>query len=584
MKRNIIFLDKIGLILLLVLTLASCKKYFDPPLVFEEEPAPNLEKSRKVLLISIDGLSGIELNEYVPTNIAGLLEHAKYSFDGFADGNTGDAATWTTMLSGKNSAKHGITGNDFEVDLGDPDNPDHEGTGESTGFIPVYQRLLETGKPYKSFSVTPWELLYDNLFGLSDERSLVQSDEEVKEVAVDKIKNGEENLTFAIVNFRSVNDAGVDGGFSLENTAYKASLDQVDGYIGEIVEAVKARESYATENWLIVITSNHGGTGTEYGGASFEERKVPVVFYNEHFESLKLTIPDLGQFARLTGAWSAPIRAVVPVEKAAAFNFGTIGEYTVQLKVNLKNRGATWPGFFGKKKSTLNNNAEPGWAFMLYDPADKPQWRPFIGHQTSGNVSQLSNYGIEVDRWTTLTMKIYEENGKRYVQGFTDDDKHTIFEITDRNLDNNEPLILGGLNGWISTTATFDVSDIRIYNVALPDEYIISTYCQEGITTDDNYYNNLIAYWPVKEGVGHILEDVIGDADFIFERSTTWSITSNNFCNLPVDSEEEKRQLMINHVDILPQIFYWLNMTSDASWGLEGSVFLERYEREFIGK
>ncbi|KGE15667.1 alkaline phosphatase family protein [Sphingobacterium deserti] len=561
----------------------SCKSYFDPPLVFEEDPGPNTEKARKVLLISIDGLSGIELQDYMPTQLSTLLEHSKYTLDGIADANTGDASTWTTMLSGLGSGRHGVNGNDFDADVTDPDNPNHEGGGDG-GFIPVYQRLLETGRLYQSLSVTSWDLLYDNLFPLSDQRVLVQSDEEVKLTAVDSIKNSGDRLTFSTINFRSVNAAGIAGGFSLENAAYKAALDQVDTYIGEIVDAVEARQNYARENWLIIITSNHGGTDNSYGGASFEERKVPVIFYNERFEPLRLRAPDLGQFVSLTGPWSAPVRAAVPADKATAFNFGTAGGYTVQLKMKLKNRGDRWPTFFGKKKSSNYVNAEPGWLFMFYDPKEKPTWSPFIGDESGASINTSSNRGINTDQWTTLTMKIYEENGKRYVQGFTDGDKHEIFEITGRNLENNEPLILGGMAGWISTTATFDVSDIRIYNAALPDEYITSTYCQAGLTEEDNYYKDLIAYWPIKEGAGGLLEDVIGDADFVFERPAIWTIGERNFCNLPPVADSENPQRIINQVDILPQIYYWLNMEPFDSWGLEGTVFLNAYEREFVGE
>lgn len=575
-------------IILLFLTVGvafqSCKKYFDPPLVFEKDPGSGLTKARKVMLISIDGLSGIELEKYQPEHIKALLPKSKYSFGGFSDANTTDASSWTSMISGKNSGKHGVVYEDFENETEeDPDDPHgNEGNTSSTGYISVYQRLLESGKRLKSLSLTSWQPLADKIFTLSDEFKILDSDESVKKEALERLKNDEENSSFVLINFRGLIEAGKSGGFSLENNEYKSQLDVIDGYIGEIIQALKDKPSYDGEDWMVIITSNHGGLGDTYGGASFEERKIPFIFYNERFEETEFNVPELGQYAHLSGSWSSPVRALIPAEKAEAFNFGTEGEYTVQMKMNLKSRGGTWPGFFGKKSTTLNDGSSPGWAYMLYDPSGSPKWRPFIGHQSSGPVSQLSNLEIQPQEWTTLTMKIFEEDGKRKVRGFTNDDIHVDFEITGRDLSNNEPLILGGMPGWISTTATFDVSDIRIYKKALPDEYIQNTYCQEGVTEEDDYYEDLIGYWPVEEGAGNVLKDKINNADFVFERPTSWTIAANNLCNLPIDEELLDKQRILNSIDLLPQIFYWLEVETHDSWDLEGEVFLDGYEKEFI--
>lgn len=569
------------LVVLIVLIIAgSCQKFADPALVFEEEPDVVVQKARKVLIISVDGLSGIELEKYVPQNIQKLLEHSKYTFSGMADAQTGDASTWATMLSGKSSANHGVHGNSFEEEIDEDDPHGHNSSGGATGYVTFFLRLLEQGKNLKSFSATSWTELDENVMAYADTRILKSNDEEVKMIAIDTLKTN--NISFGVINFRDVNDAGVAGGFSLDNPAYKAAIDKVDSYIGEIRNAIESRSNFENEDWMIIVTANHAGTGNEYGGASFEERKVPIILYNANFVGQEFETPELAQFARLSGSWSAPVRALVPAEKATAFNFGTTGEYTVQLKMNLKSRGSSWPGFFGKKATTENTNARPGWAFMLYDPAESPKWRPFIGHQTSGPVSQLSNLQLQLEEWTTLTMKIYEADGKRYVRGFTNDNVHTDFEITGRDLNNNEPLILGGMPGWISTTPTFDVSDIRIYNTALSDEYIKNTYCQDGTTASDTYYSNLIAYWPIKEGVGNLLKDIVGNADFVFERPTSWMISSPNFCNIPLNEDDARNQVLVYSIDILPQIAYWMGVTPQDSWALEGKLFLDRYEAEFL--
>ena len=45
----------------------------------------------------------------------------------------------------------------------------------------------------------------------------------------------------------------------------------------DIIEAVEARKTYDTEDWLILITTDHGGSGTGHGGPSFEERMTFII-------------------------------------------------------------------------------------------------------------------------------------------------------------------------------------------------------------------------------------------------------------------------------------------------------------------
>ena len=42
---------------------------------------------------------------------------------------------------------------------------------------------------------------------------------------------------------------------------YVAAIERADKLVGEAVAAVKARKTYAEEDWLFVVTSDHGGKG-----------------------------------------------------------------------------------------------------------------------------------------------------------------------------------------------------------------------------------------------------------------------------------------------------------------------------------
>ena len=74
---------------------------------------------------------------------------------------------------------------------------------------------------------------------------------------------------------------GHDTGFTPANPKYVSAFRDAESTGADIIEAVKARETYATEDWLILITTDHGGIGGGHGGPSFEERITFIISNKE---------------------------------------------------------------------------------------------------------------------------------------------------------------------------------------------------------------------------------------------------------------------------------------------------------------
>lgn len=66
--------------------------------------------------------------------------------------------------------------------------------------------------------------------------------------------------------------AGHDTGFGNQNSEYVEGCKNDDAYGYDIVKTIEARSTYAQEDWLIVISTDHGGTGLSHGGQSIFER------------------------------------------------------------------------------------------------------------------------------------------------------------------------------------------------------------------------------------------------------------------------------------------------------------------------
>ena len=65
------------------------------------------------------------------------------------------------------------------------------------------------------------------------------------------------------------------------NASGSAVISSNHSGILEAINAIKARSTYAQEDWLIIITSDHGGIETNHGNESIQERMTFVVMNKE---------------------------------------------------------------------------------------------------------------------------------------------------------------------------------------------------------------------------------------------------------------------------------------------------------------
>ncbi|MEU3609187.1 alkaline phosphatase family protein [Streptomyces sp. NPDC035033] len=92
--------------------------------------------------------------------------------------------------------------------------------------------------------------------------------------AADHLRNG--NPDSAFVHLDAVDGAGHD--FGGTGRRYRDAIRTADGQVGRIVAAVKARATYAGENWLIMVTTDHGHVDEGgHGGNDPNVRKSFVI-------------------------------------------------------------------------------------------------------------------------------------------------------------------------------------------------------------------------------------------------------------------------------------------------------------------
>ena len=125
------------------------------------------------------------------------------------------------------------------------------------------------------------------------ERHIFDIDEHVSEEAAKCIKENAPDLSWVYLWY--TDDAGH---FSGNGEAFDKSVIDADRQIGRIWEAVKYREANFNEEWMVVVTTDHGRTedGYDHGGQGDRERTTWIVTnqkVNERMESGKSAVVDI---------------------------------------------------------------------------------------------------------------------------------------------------------------------------------------------------------------------------------------------------------------------------------------------------
>lgn len=600
MKKGLIY--QLPILLLVTAMISGCTKYFDPEPTFEDyEQEVEKTVKRKVLLISVDGLVGYELQKKIPTNIGKLMQTAKYSFDALTDAETGDAPTWATMMTGYSSATHNVLD---ETYLPRPNSDDPHG---EINFAPSFIYRLEDQQSTLRTSVIVQDAGLANVLLMdADNNVLVDSDNKVKDQAISALQA---NVApdVLILQFREVLEAGTASGFSAEETAYAQAIESVDAKIGAVVEALDNREDREFEDWLVIVTASHGGIDNSYGGSTFPERNIFTLYAQKDFSSQEVKASTM-QYAFLNGYFPGTynhydhasngvtrtfsevgVRAQSPAgAESNVFNANSTptGSITYDFKFRLQ-QDNVWAGlsftggyaywynyFMGKDASS--NNANAGWhlfgnnaSFTLrfQDGTNTAEVADF----SRGTDGEWHHYSFIFEKVTASSTRV-----RVYLDGVLA--KNQVINMGVDAFANAEPLTLGFNNQRTDLGyAHYDLADFRVWNRALTEAEARAIGCEQEIDVSHPMSDALLAYYNLlsTDGWGNSVDNDV--PDLVFSNTATVSIAGNY-----MPCEQPKDEIFIQNLDIARQVFYWLEVKPHEEWGLQGEVFLSKFELEFL--
>jgi predicted AlkP superfamily pyrophosphatase or phosphodiesterase len=237
--------------------------------------------AKKVLVIGLDGIR-VDILAEVPTpNIDRLAAAGLFSDRARTNVRTVSGPGWSSMLIGARTDKHLVDGNNF--------------TGNDYATYPDFLTRLERVDPsFNTFAVVDWAPLGTTASGgpfLSDaidellfidggELGYGPADSLSVDAAVERLAT--QDLDAAFVYIGDPDEVShATGTFAPE---YYAAIEVADRLVGRLVAAVEGRPTYADEDWLILMSTDHGRNDEGgHGGESDNER---TIFFLAHGSSV----------------------------------------------------------------------------------------------------------------------------------------------------------------------------------------------------------------------------------------------------------------------------------------------------------
>ncbi|MBN3581501.1 alkaline phosphatase family protein [Algoriphagus aestuarii] len=281
------------------------------------------QKSKKVLFVIVDGIPYDVIDSVETPNLDKIISEGGImkatmggEKDGYSQTPTISAVGYNSVLTGVWANKHNVWGNSIK-------DPNYH---YSTVFR-LFKNQFPAGKTaiYSTWLDNRTKLVGDGLLqtgnlkidehfdGLEldtvnyphdEERMYIHLiDEEVSKTAAKSIAENAPDLSWMYLEF--TDDMSHRYGNSPQ---YVDAVKKADFQIGRVWDAIKEREAKFQEDWLIVITTDHGreDDGHGHGGQSDRERSIWIATnakdLNSHFDEIGQTVdilPSIANFMEL---------------------------------------------------------------------------------------------------------------------------------------------------------------------------------------------------------------------------------------------------------------------------------------------
>ena len=245
----------------------------------------NAGAKRRILLIGVDGVRwDIAAEQEVGSTLQKLAGEGHW-FSMHMEVPTISAPGWASILTGSTHAEHGLR--------------DNSCVGGRTWNCPDFlSQAFYRDQSTRTFAAAGWPVLVDpsGLGPIIHPRIEQQYAGLHRVIARDGETYGYERIDAEIADFTlaAVRSGSFDVGFmyccsvddaghvyGLMGSEYRKAIQSVDQHIERVVSAVEQRATNYDEDWLIVVTTDHGHVDEGgHGGSSERERESWVIAWS----------------------------------------------------------------------------------------------------------------------------------------------------------------------------------------------------------------------------------------------------------------------------------------------------------------
>ncbi|MCO8125513.1 alkaline phosphatase family protein [Stieleria sp. TO1_6] len=227
---------------------------------------PSQVPTKHVLVIGIDGTRADALNAADTPHLDALIkrgrlwENTQILGDRPTENDTVSGPGWSSFLTGVWADKHGVQDNRF--------------AGNQLDQFPHFFSYIRQRYPAARLgSFVDWAPIQqyivrdadvDVCFESHGAGEYAKSDKKLADAAAAFLRQPESDV--AMVYFGAADETGHANGFHPSIKAYTDSIATIDQRVGEVVAAMLSRENYESEDWLVIVSTDHGGRGTGHGG------------------------------------------------------------------------------------------------------------------------------------------------------------------------------------------------------------------------------------------------------------------------------------------------------------------------------
>ncbi len=221
----------------------------------------NTPAVKKVLILGLDGCRPDALAVAATPVFDQLIASGVYSDQARATDTTWSGSGWSTLLHGVWRDKHGVRDNSF--------------SGSSYAVWPdVFTRIEGVTPALNTVRITSWGGMQTHMVSGADQVLQTGDDIQTLALATSWLDGSAGDADVLFVYFGEPDLSGHAHGFHPSVPQYIQAIEQVDSQVGALLQTLQARSSYANEDWLVLASTDHGGTISGHGVDRPEDRTV----------------------------------------------------------------------------------------------------------------------------------------------------------------------------------------------------------------------------------------------------------------------------------------------------------------------